>query len=761
MRGLGLGPTGPGAEDELGGAPVEHDPFGGAAAPEPGDLGGQPVEHDPFAPETAAPAPRKGLIQLSDLDQVLPEEHRRVGSYQHEVGTKPVEGGLDWDDLDMTKKGSGIHITPERLQQAWDDAREHIGNWSPEQKEALDKYFADHPEIGPGSHEFWNQALSLPDLARYWYEISTRAMQKEGLENQPPEDGRLAFRVLAGTSPNAEPQPNMRRTLGVLSEHVQNKPSSIDLTTPGSVRMAFGPGLGAPKIGNFAGTFEHIAGLNDKAPLSVNDRQVADIHKIDREDFAKNPALYGMVSQFYQNLRDAENAARPGVAAGTENPLESWQLQAPGWVQVRGEKREGKAGEEGYDDYAQVIKREKQRMEDAGIDTSPGIFSREVLSHPDVPNLMSGTRQRYLESPIATVETMSKMTPEGLQASELLPRLKGIDEPWARKAQDAFEGIQRRAMRALATGSKNSVVSKLVSAVLGAPAEVSRIDSTGYGQFEGDTSPNMRIPMWARVPVKGSKATQVVSLNDDEIHPVLAALGHDLGQKAMAAARFRTIDPSADPLVMPQTYSVFLPERDRAPTPIDQLHQFGRSLALPLNIQRGPTGTLADINIGGFEGAAPSHAEVVAAANQAFGDAPFHTIARDYSSHYLTHPEHTDPNQPSYDTHLADFWDRQHALDQAPRADDPRGIRRADWDAARRLSDFESARSRAREIAAAQQGDIRAWLDKYADRLQPPARTAGGAPTSYRGRRGLGRDALPALTAQAVAPPPPELEAAE
>jgi tetratricopeptide (TPR) repeat protein len=176
--------------------------------------------------------------------------------------------------------------------------------------------------------------LSQTDKERYWYERGTRKFQQEGLDEHL-EDMRNVMNVAAATSPAAEPLQNLQRTLGVMAENEQGVPISTDLTQPGAVRLELTTGMQAPKTTNYTGTFLHIAGIDDKPPISVNDRQHGEVLGMDPEELAKRPDLYALASQFTQNLRDAENNARTGVAAGTENPFESWQIQAPAWSWYR------------------------------------------------------------------------------------------------------------------------------------------------------------------------------------------------------------------------------------------------------------------------------------------------------------------------------------------------------------------------------------------------------------------------------------------
>ncbi|HEY1430739.1 MAG TPA: hypothetical protein VGF39_03805 [Stellaceae bacterium] len=716
-------------------------------------------------PAAAAPGtpPRSGLIRNSDLDTVLPVENRRIGPYKEGVGTVPVVGGADWTDLDMSQSIGGMKSSAADLQKAWDDAVETVRSWSPEQAEKLDKYLADNPQVGPNTPKFWNDALSQPQKMRYWYENGARKFQSEGLD-QHPEDMRDALNVTAATSPSAEPLQNLQRTVGVLAEHQQGQPISTDLIQPGTVRMALTTGMEAPKTANYTGTFLHIAGADDKPPISVNDRQHGEVLGMDPDELAKRPDLYALASQFTQNFRDAENAARPGVAAGTENPFESWQIQAPAWTHYRGTKDPTKIGVS--DDYADVMDNHiKPQLEAAGVDTSKGLFSPEVLGHPDVPNLMSGTRAQYLATPTATIETATKMTPEGREATDLLSRLPpaGPDAPpWANTARYKMERLQRDAMDAVTTGGGKSVVSQLVAPVIGRKgAAVSRVDNNGWGTYQGDISPNLRIPMWAQA------GSDRISLTPEQIHPVLSALGEGFGQEAAPASHFETMPLTADAGGRLRTYSVFVPETGpgAVPTTTAQVQQFQRLIGHggEVSATRRPNGILVDVHPAFTDQGVlpPSGDQVQAAAIGAF-DQPGRNIQvypRAYQSYYVEHPSQNAIE--NYDTHINDFWEGQRNAGQ----DDvgrPGGVRAQRWSAGERAGAFEDARQKVRDIAEQQRIATQAWIDQFKPRVEryeqtpPAARGRQLRPLAGLAGAGLLGAGYGALTnpAQAAQPPP-------
>jgi hypothetical protein len=708
----------------------------------------------PAAIEGATARLASGLIGNADHDTVVPVANRRVGPYQDGVGTVPKAGGEDWLDLDFAKPIGGAKFSPEEFQHTWDNALDKIRSWSPEQATALDDYLADHPQVGPNTWKFWNDALNQTDKERYWYERGTRKFQQEGLDAHPA-DFRDTMNVTAATSPSAEPLQNLQRTVGVMAEHQQGLPISTDLITPGSVRMALTTGLAAPKTSNYTQTFLHIGGVDDKPPLSVNDRQMAEIYGIKPDDLAKRPDLYVLLSQHQQNLRDAQNAGSPEIVSGQANPFETWQIQAPGWAWWRGLKDPTKAGRS--DDYFDVMNTIKPQLEAAGVDTSKGLFSPEVLSHPQTPNAMSGTRALFLNAPTATIETATSMTPQGQRAADLLNRLpSGPQAPsWADKARYGLERVQRNAMTELVTGDKDSVISKLISPVIGdRNAALSRADTTGWGTYQGDINPNLRLPMWA------TSKGQRVGLTPEQIAPVLSAIGDAFGQEGTAASHFETVAPGADTGGRPLTYSVFVPEPTGAQTPTAQLQQFRQQLGNEISVSRAPNGTLVDVHPSFTGGAPPSRDQVVSATNAAFGQtAPdAHIYNRAYRSYYFEHPSQN-PTA-NYDTEIGDFWKGQRDADTSGgRAG---GLRKSDWTAQQRASDFEDARQQARAIAATQQQRTNDWSDQWQPRIEQwenPGATRGRRLKPLVGLAGagaLGAAGYGALDnpAQAAQPPP-------
>ena len=337
--------------------------------------------------------------------------------------------------------------------------------------------------------------MKLPKGARFWYELSIHAFTRDFVDLPKDMVVRLIDSV-AGTSGGVEPGPNLKRGIGILAEDMQKVPVQVDLRDPASARKALGPqAIQTLKYGSFSNTMQFTGGLSNKAPLSTNDVQVASMFGVDQTSFRKTPVLYEVTSRFFMKLRDLQNQQLDKTGQPYQ-PWETWQ----------GKRRAGCMSASG-----------RTRRRRRSTTTTPLCFRRsspisarrgracaqrqdhagEALKDPRTPNVMSSTRARFQATPLATIESASVLTPEGLRASEAMARVK--DQPWAGKFAKDYEAIQRRAFKAVGRRRKKdkmpSIISELFSAVTGRDVDVSRIDPDGYGTFEGAVSPNMRIPM--------------------------------------------------------------------------------------------------------------------------------------------------------------------------------------------------------------------------------------------------------------------------
>lgn len=633
---------------------------------------------------------------LSDLETTIPLSVRRAGKYVSGEGTKTV-GGEKWRDKDLTKPGAGANFRQEDLNRIFKEAIDSVH--APPDR--IEKFMREHPKFSPNTEEFWDKSLSLPDRARFWYEVSSEAF-KDAFKGTKEQLAQF-FDLVAATSAQANPTQNLQRAIGSLSEHRQGLPIKTDLMDPVWVRQALAPG-GIPglKTGSFSQTFSHIIGMEDQPPLSVNDRQVASTFGISGEDLGAEPWLYEALSKFYTKLRDLQND-HPDVKAGKADPYETWQLQALGWVEERARKVAEKGKVEGYDDYAMVMDRLSKSLEAAGVDTSEGILSDKVLMDPRTPNVMSGTRKHYVDPKVATLETATTNTKTGAAAHLLNTKLEqlGSTAGWRGKAADDFVRVQRRAMASLSTRVKgdSSIIEKLFAAVAGRKVGVTRIDTDGYGTFNGVVSPNMRIPLIGRT------SQGFWDLGDESTRParraILAALGEDLNQEASAASRFKVLE-DGDPNT--KTFTVFVHGFDKGIDPA-KVSAMERDIGHPLNVHQTPNGTVIDINVGGAD-KFPVKQDVENAADKHFPDSEWTLFHRDYDGEYLDKSE--------YKVAINGFWK---AVRNAGKDRDAGGLGQAGVTPGDR-DGWERAREEIQAIAKERDAAYAKWTSTYGERIE-------------------------------------------
>lgn len=562
------------------------------------------------------------------------------------------------------------------------------------------------------SADFWNKAFKMPNRVRYWYEASAEAFRD--LTNfRSPEALARFIDIVSGTSGGVEPYPNLMRAMGVASEDAQGIPIRTDLRDPASATKALAPSdMDTLKFGNFAGTMQFINGLTPKAPLSTNDTQVASAFGFPGTALASKPILYEVLSRFYQKLRDVQNA---GLAAG-EQPYESWQIQALGWVEERGRKKETKKNVS--DDYGEALPKIISTLQANGVPIPGGQITETTLQDPRVPNLMSGTRRYFDQGRFATVETASELTPEGKRAAEIYEYLRGREEiPWVRDAKKKYIRQQRIPMEELArrkrTGDKKtadpSLLSNIMSELVGTKVEVSRVDPrnfTGWGTFESVMSPNLRIPMQFRV----METQGFASLTPVARRALLAMLGKALGQKAMAASQFT---PAADP-ANPDTFRVFVQTTDPAnfnPTVIETFEKDAGGF--PLNIEEVPNGYTIDLNIGGFD-VGPNRQTVQDAVDKHLDNQITTISPMDYRSDYIEENGYVDDNGnwndvANYDTYINELLEQDDAVQIR---DNARGVGRENRSQAGAFrSNLTRFAAQLEEISAARDDGFREWSD--------------------------------------------------
>lgn len=433
----------------------------------------------------------------------------------------------------------------------------------------------------------WDKAMRLPAGVRYWYEKSAEGFAR----NFFALPGKLTERLIdmtAASSGNKKPYDNVKDGIAAMAQDAQGLPVTVGFRDPTSVTKALSDDeIDTHKFGNFSGTMQMVARTRDGKPLPTIDLQMAKMFGLSPQDVASDPRMYETLARYVMKIRDMQNQyLQPG-----QQPYESWQVQALGWVNQRDSADP--------DDYASAMPKILQILQDAGIPTPGGKITEETLLDPRTPAVLAPT-SKLSEGMTGTVETQTVLTPEGKRAADVRASLDGRPEAWARKAREEYEAIQRRAMKAIGNKRKNpkgldtkipSMLANLYSLVTGNSLgswDVSRIDFDGYGTFEGAVGPNVRIPM-VLSPRGGGRDR--VTLSPQQAKSVLAVIGKAFDQAAMAASSFESV-----PLGRHDTFSIFIHRTDGAEMPADLLGSLEQAVGWPLNYQTVPNGWQIDIN---------------------------------------------------------------------------------------------------------------------------------------------------------------------
>ena len=102
---------------------------------------------------------------LDDLESSIPEIDRVART---SVGERKTVGGGRYSDLDLKANGAGLGgVTQADINDIWNSAIEDTEN------SELARKIIDELNMDPRERSFWNDALKLPNRARYWYEISS------------------------------------------------------------------------------------------------------------------------------------------------------------------------------------------------------------------------------------------------------------------------------------------------------------------------------------------------------------------------------------------------------------------------------------------------------------------------------------------------------------------------------------------------------------------------------------------------------------
>ena len=496
-----------------------------------------------FLKHANEPTETKAGYSVSQLKVMIPNAERVVlkDAQVHSPGPIKMNDNTEFKDADLGAKGKGLKglgLASDIIKKAWAAALDK----SP----AVGRQVALDNDMNPKGFEFWDRALQLEDRARYWYEISTEGM-RDLLPMLSGKELSIFFDVVGATSPQANPNDNIRRALSILGYNLSGKPAITAIAKKigdkgGAVRSALaGVDSTTNKIHNFSGTFDFLAGLNPDAPLSTNDRQVAASFGVSDSVLFNNQSVYLPVSRFYMELRDALNSKLPKDA----EPYQAWQLQALGWVQERIDKMEAKGKKSEGDDYLMAMDKIKAQAVAAGLLKKGSPFTVAVLQSPEFQKIVDTTTERFATAHITTIEAMSERSPE---TANLLENYKEdlANDPIAQKLLAASI---KRTMTAVTTRIKkngkkvNSLASRIMSAIQGKTVDITRID-IGEGTFRGAVNNNMRIPL--------------IGATQSEMEQFLALFGEGLNQDFSPASRYNVVphDDAPAPGAV-RTYQIF------------------------------------------------------------------------------------------------------------------------------------------------------------------------------------------------------------
>jgi len=642
---------------------------------------------------------------LEDLEENIPVQERTATPVV--PGPKKTATGGRFLEEDLDAAGPGVNFDQARLDEIWEESIVETGKVAGDVIDEL----ADAGKIfKPKDIQFWDAALHLPGRARFWYEVSAEAF-RELLPDLSDDELATFIDLVAATSPQADPNVNIRRAVGAMSQDLRRVPIDQDLTNTKNVTAALSEAdLEGLKIGSFSNTFQYHLGLDDTPPLSTNDRQVASSFGIEGDDIAGNDVAYELLSRFYIKMRNELNR---GVG-GNSDPFETWQVQALGWVQ----ERIGK-GNNNNDDYLQALEGLKRNLEEAGIELPDGKLTREVLMDPRVEQVTATTLEQFRASPIVTVETATTQTSVGARAAEIAQRARETGDP---RALAEYETIVRRSLKALITRRKDlgnkAPVDLAVSAVTGKASKLSRME-LGHGTFEGTMSLNARIPLSP-------------DLTEVQRRAVLAILGRGLKQDAVPASLFRHAAHDAPvPDGQVKTYSIFIRDVEGA---IDEDMLLKIQQGLPaghdVNVVDVANGRQVDINPrfqedGSVVGPTPDEID---AALDAAGFSPSDSIEvrdRHYSSDYLD----TD----IYNGALTDL--RRELLDDASKR-----IAKEFGGDAKRARRFLKGKEDTSGLPAGRLKRLEKARDRYQRRISDSSRAGKADREVSKVARGLGKD---------------------
>ena len=646
----------------------------------------------------------KTTRHLEDLEKTIPESERTARASRGK--RKTVDGG-DYLDLNLDQAGKGmLGLTQEELTSLWEASVGDTSN-SEAAREIISKL-----NMAPKDVEFWDDALRLPDRARYWYEVSAESFEK--ILRVSKGDLKRFIAIVSATSPQANPIVNMKRAIGVFAQYMAGEPIDMDLTIPQNVREALKYGtLSGLKTGSFAGTMQYILGLENTAPLSTNDRQVASSFGVTGDDIATKPILYETLSRFYINLRDKLNSQLPPGA----EPFETWQLQALGWVEERATSEATDTTRDQTDDYLSALQSEDKgkRRGVIPILKSAGIIKNDFLTdndlrNPAIPSALSGTLDRYREKQKLTIEIGSPFSDLQAEAKALAQEAFKNDPVAAREFLETFTSV----LYASGRGVTNPF-NELVSAVTGKKTTLTRLQSPTSespfdiaGTYEGEVSPNVRVPMPA-------------NMADEDMRVVMAVIGRAWKQAAMAHSNFQDKGKAEGV----DTHSVFVETTENLGTDGALFGQF--SSALPdgheVIIERWPNGYMLHVTPSFTdEGPVSLDAKTInTEATKTFGDT-VKVGPTIFSGDYIEADDYGKiisrfRNKLRQDIRKFEAIKDGNNLSKR----DVRNLQTKAEASARRLDNLDSAIRKANKLQQEFEKRQRQWVEKYRKRLSPEA----------------------------------------
>ena len=702
-----------------------------------------------------------GAATAERLNVIVPEAERVVGG----TYTPGAPGGGNWTDLSpefLSAKGPGFNVTDDELADLW---RQSVERSSQAAKNAVSK----HQVVPTFPAKQWDAAMRLPYRDMLWYELSGEAFGNN-LPDLTAKEFIHSMDVVGATSARAKPDENLERTLAAISRNMQGKPIDVDLTQPSAVSQALTrkdlgtSALPGNKTGHFSDTLALTGGVPTRFPISVNDVWVGKMFGIDDTVMSSNQSLHEPMAIYFNKLRDLYNQRHGGEiteAMKTANPqmadappfnLQSWNFQAPAWVHLRTQTSGAATG----DAYHQVWDGIINKLNSAGI---PGIdgqkITREALMHPGFADALRRTAGPWRAAPKATIEFGTKLTPVG----------KAARERFDRAVLEGDELTQKEYLKPILSGLYESArgdqpwekLTKAITGRMNKTEDITRIDHPTQenpldvgGSFEGDLSPNIRIPL------KG--------LTDDQIADFNAVAGQDLRQAAMAVSQVLAVGADAGEAVRDgyiRGLSMFVPTVERmSPDDLRALSKALNAEGHTFSYNRYPNGYQFDINPN-FDGDMPrgiSDTQLTDAFNSAIGSDKYGSpelFTHDYKSVYTESGDYADRIAAISERITDDFAKAAGLSKSAAQRHLARnstaltGGAKSAWNTARaRRDSLAEARKQFQALAQKVEDGHAAFLEKAGRRdakARPPANKPSGPPKVATKRP------LPGQTSQSAA----------